>query len=1744
MKTALAITRVLGLAAIAFASNATAATFTVTNTNDSGAGSLRQAIIDSNTALSADTIVFNIPGAGVHKIAPLTALPNFSLSGTGSVLLDGTTQPGWSVGNLQIEISGENLAGTNTSGLLLSPMLGTTQSIIRGLIINRFDLAAIELRDTQNVTIEGCYLGTDATGTMDLGGDHGIFKDTIAASGTENVTIGGDIPAERNLISGNGIGIYIFGGTDINVRGNYIGTDATGSAPLPNTQGILTICFSCEFGGPTTAERNVISGNKNTGLILESSGGLIQNNYIGVGADGFTPVGNGNTGISIANSINLVTVGSHTVEDNVIANNRFRGIKVYGGFTDPTGVRIRNNSIYQNVTVGGAYRGIDLNDDGITPNDAGDGDTGSNNLQNHPELTSATTTLTNTNIQGTFNSTPSTSFRVEYYANNANLAEGRTQMFVQNITTDASGNATINTTVPFAARHGQYVTATATRNAAPFDTSEFSMPVPVSVVNFVVTNTNDSGVGSLRQAIIDSNASTDGNQITFAITPLDGAVKTIDLLTPLPTITSPVAISGLTQNGATCTAPKIELNGANAGAGSDGLTFTSDGNILQGIVINRFLGDGAIFDSSLTNLILCNKFGTDPSGSTDLGNGGSGIFLDTSHFNRIQDNTSSGNGGSGIRGHFPQFNEIYSNVLGLNSAGTAVISNVSGGIVFSGGVGNLIGSSNLDRRNVISGNGLVGIFLANSARNIVKANYIGVDSNGVGTTFGNTGAGISLSSSSADDNLIGGTEVGVGNVIAHNTGDGVSFVSTAGTGNRVIGNSIYSNGGLGIDLADNGVTTNDADDPDSGTNGLQNFPVLTNAEAFFGGLKVIGSLNSVASTTYRIEIYSNATCDGTNGEGRIFVGSFNVKTDNGGDIAFSENVTGIGVSVGEVITATATRLSSPFDTSEFSACRTATALTGVTTATVTNVNDSGAGSLRQAITTANSNADLTVIDFDISGSGVKTITPATALPTITQPVIIDGLTQTGASCGTPLIEINGISTAGVDGLRISGGADVRGLIVNNFDGDGIEFNTKGSNSVKCNFIGVSADGMSPARNGRNGLHFYYVSNNIVGGTNNDGNVISSNAALCGSGCFSDAGIYMDFSTNSVIQGNIIGLNKSGLVTTAFLNARQENGIRLINGSNNLVGGLTASARNTITGNDTGLSLNSSDENIVQGNYIGVDINGTIVGTFPSTNGNGISLSFADNNQIGGTETGSGNVISANGTGIRNTGSSDNNVIEGNKIGTNAAGTAVPAPQGTGILTDRCNFQIGGTTAAARNIIAGNLTGIEINSSSSTETGQIVVQGNYIGVAVDGLTPLGIPNVGIDIKGLANGNIIGGGASGAGNVIAGSGTKIRLDTNNNLIQGNLIGTDSTGTVDISGFGSGIELLANATNNTIGGTSVAARNVISGVNDGIRTAAGVTTANGNLIQNNLIGSAIDGVTPLPSSLNGVVLESSHNTIINNTIAHNAQKGIVILTSGTGNRISANSIYSNGTTAAHVGIDLGNDGVTANDTGDTDLANNHQNYPILTAASASGITGTLNSAANATFTLEFYSNPTVEASGFGEGKTFLGSLNVTTNGSGNASFTFISPVGVFGGEHVVATATSVSGDTSEFSQSRPFLGPTSANVEVVGRVVSDTGMPIGRTFLTLADQSGTVHRSLTNPFGYFRFSEIPSGQTYILSMDSKSFEFTPSSILIGITTDINDLLIVGTRRQEQPTPAQPSIKETSPAKPDPNTLDKRRP
>ena len=266
---------------------------------------------------------------------------------------------------------------------------------------------------------------------------------------------------------------------------------------------------------------------------------------------------------------------------------------------------------------------------------------------------------------------------------------------------------------------------------------------------------------------------------------------------------------------------------------------------------------------------------------------------------------------------------------------------------------------------------------------------------------------------------------------------------------------------------------------------------------------------------------------------------------------------------------------------------------------------------------------------------------------------------------------------------------------------------------------------------------------------------------------------------------------------------------------------------------------------------------------------------------------------------------------------------------------------------------------------------------------------------------------------------------------NVVEGNFIGTDPSGRVDRGNTDNGVEITQS--NNTIGGASSDKRNLVSGNNGNGVTTNGNDVAN-NKVEGNLIGTGKDGAVPLGNAGSGVRMASGgDNNAVGgatsgaaNTIAFNQANGVEILfgedgnNESTGNRILRNSIFSN----AGLGIDLGDDGFTANDPGDPDIGpNNLQNFPDLFFATASSsstfVFGTLNSAPNSTFTIQFFANSQKDPSGFGEGQKFLGEKIVSTNANGNASFFFGAPVAVPIGNFATATATDSNGNTSEFSE-----------------------------------------------------------------------------------------------------------------------------
>ena len=514
--------------------------------------------------------------------------------------------------------------------------------------------------------------------------------------------------------------------------------------------------------------------------------------------------------------------------------------------------------------------------------------------------------------------------------------------------------------------------------------------------------------------------------------------------------------------------------------------------------------------------------------------------------------------------------------------------------------------------------------------------------------------------------------------------------------------------------------------------------------------------------------------------------------------------------------------------------------------------------------------------------------------------------------------------------------------------------------------------------------------------------------------FSEAGIRVNTCNNNVIQGNHIGIDATG--TTKRQNST---GILLVNSSNNQIGGTTAAARNVISGNgSSGIEVNGNN-NVIQGNYIGTNAAGTAA-VRNDSNGVNIPSALSANNVIGGTAPGARNLISGNDIGIKNDGAGT--IIQGNLIGTDLTGTQ-KIPNGAGIDSSGQNAQIGGLTPAARNIISGNNVGVSSDGAGSK------IEGNFIGTDITGALALGNGFGGVT----AANTLIGGTTPEARNIISANGSfgNVQLGFNvfgaGAIVKGNYIGTDVTGTVALvdsdPSLQAGITVFDN--NAVIGGTESGAGNLISGNDVGIQLGGFSNPPTGTVIQGNILGLNAAGTAPLPNTHYGIRISGDNNTIggiqngAGNKIAFSGLTGIEV-SLGTGNSIRGNSIFSNG----ELGIDLGfNFDVTTNDAGDVDTGpNNLQNFPVLTSVSSNGgnttIQGTLNSTANTTFQIDFYSNAAVDPSGNGEGALFFNTTQVTTDAAGNATITVTFPMALPAGRVITSTATSPTGNTSEFS------------------------------------------------------------------------------------------------------------------------------
>jgi parallel beta-helix repeat protein len=658
---------------------------------------------------------------------------------------------------------------------------------------------------------------------------------------------------------------------------------------------------------------------------------------------------------------------------------------------------------------------------------------------------------------------------------------------------------------------------------------------------------------------------------------------------------------------------------------------------------------------------------------------------------------------------------------------------------------------------------------------------------------------------------------------------------------------------------------------------------------------------------------------------------------------------------------------------------------------VTNTRDSGPGSLRSAIYYASDRAEIspgtsTAVDFRVPATDpgfdgtVVRFRPTAGLPALGSGTTVDGQTQTSFGGNTnpagPEVLLNGSQLASEDrtaaGISFHGAdSTLRNLVVNGFGADGIRMlgSVTTRNVVAGTYVGTDHTGTAAVPNAFSGASMSDGAHgNTVGGTAAaDRNVISGNdhygVALVNAG-----------TSGNRVAGNLIGLNASG----AAARPNGWSGVALFAGaSTNTV------ANNTISGNtDDGIIIANAgtDSNVVQGNRIGLNAAGATA--VPNGSGGVAVFGGARSNRVGGPDAGQGNAVSGNpsfGVLLSGTGT-EQNIVAGNLIGTNAAGTG-PVPNtgpGVDIQAGAKSNTVGGSTAGARNVISGNSgAGLRI---AGTGTSLNTVAGNYLGLAGNGTAVLANTHDNVQIYAGATDNVLGGTTAGAGNVIAGSGSNgvniQQAGTSANRVLGNVIGRNAVG--DAAGnAGSGVTIFAGATGNRIGGTEAGAGNMI---------------------------------------------------------ANNGGAGVLIFESSAANAIRGNAIQAND----DLGIDLiagGFSGVTANDPGDADTgANALQNYPVITSAAGGSIGLSFDGAASTTLAIDVFSSPAADPSGHGEGVTFLGSGSLTTDTAGKATGT-ISVQPAPAGSFVTATATDPAGNTSEFSLAKVATAPARVNADFDG-------------------------------------------------------------------------------------------------------------
>lgn len=1146
-----------------------------------------------------------------------------------------------------------------------------------------------------------------------------------------------------------------------------------------------------------------------------------------------------------------------------------------------------------------------------------------------------------------------------------------------------------------------------------------------------VTTTADDGPGSLREAIEFANTNGGFDNITFAIPGAATDVHTIQPLSPLPGLAGITTIDGTSQGDAQCEVPghaqrkiRIEIDGSlqSGGNSSHGFRITGSGNTVRGVAIFNMPKDGVHAEAGTSvNKIRCANIGTDAAGLVPMGNGrvgaGVGVMIRGDNVS-VERSVILANSYDEIRFEGASANNalVTDSYIGVNVALQQIDSNlaaINAGFQNRDGIVVTQGTGNTFRGNVIGGFQVNG-FIVDGTSTTLDLNYIGVGPNGenVGNIYGvlMRGSGNTMS----------------GNTVSRNS---IGLRISQGAGHRITENSFFDNNSVAILM-------------DTGT--------ISAPSALQGAIDGSGNLTLSVTAAVQGSVEFFVADSQSSGEGKTLIGVAQDFTNTGLQQDFAMGTaTTLGVNVGDFVVATITDGSN--NTSVFSAPVAVVLAAPANPLEVTTDADSGPGSLRAALAWSNDNPsggtpNEITFDINLGGNASAVIRPASALPLITAPVIINGLSQTGATCGTSIqdrvlkIVLDGSLMTYVpagpnaNALEVDenvNNVSILGLNINQFPGSGIHVRDGNSSVViRCNYIGTDELGTGAFGNYGHGVQIVGYGNassgNWIGGPDPaHGNLISANGGT---------EIAFEPGANSnTIQNNYIGTTKTGaaLLTSnlSFDPHVNQTGIGVNQGRGNsflgnIIGGFIGGVELV-----SSMAFRGAGGNVVLGNSIGTDASGledlgNELGILLTGDGDGAEV-------VGSLVLGQGNQIKYNGTGILVNGA-PNHLIRGNLIqantgpGISISGSLSPGltvsnnsilDNGQGILAIG-----GGGGSITANTISGNSGyGVELSNASTN----YLVDGNTIGLADDGDTPYGNGSAGIWIIGGSSGNVV------SGNIVSenqNSGIVLTGGAQANTVSGNVVGLNRTETSARPNRDQGLAVTNGATLNVILG------NVFSG-----NTLDGVVLwepGEANSIQGNFIGTSAGG-TPFGNGGAGIQLagvDTGSRTMIGgplpgqgNVIANNAASGILVkdpagpaVAPFPNATISRNSIYANGL----LGIDLtttdvsplGN-GITVNDASDTDVGpNGLLNTPGLQAARLSGSTLAVDlhmkAGTGTTLTVEFFKADASQD----EGQVYLGSATAASNDLLHTAS--LSGLGVIAGDYVVATATDALGNTSEFS------------------------------------------------------------------------------------------------------------------------------